>query len=66
MLGVGFAAILQAKPELASSPGRSSGAGVADGVILWIALAAVVMPIWLGAVGFGGATSPQATQTAIC
>ncbi|MFB6236482.1 MAG: hypothetical protein ABEH81_11680 [Halopenitus sp.] len=33
VLGVGFAANLQAKPELASSPGRSIVAGVADGVL---------------------------------
>lgn len=34
--------------------GRTAGTGLVYGTVLWIALAAVVMPIWLGAVGFPG------------
>jgi hypothetical protein len=34
--------------------GRIAGAGLVYGAVLWIVLAAVVMPIWLGAVGFPG------------
>lgn len=35
--------------------GRTVGAGLVYGAVLWAALAAVVMPVWLGAVGFPGA-----------
>lgn len=33
------------------SVGRSAGLGIGYGVVLWVVLAALVMPIWLGAVG---------------
>lgn len=32
--------------------GRAAGAGLVYGAVLWVVLAAIVMPIWLGAVGF--------------
>ena len=35
--------------------GRAAGAGLVYGAVLWIVLAVIVMPIWLGAVGFPGA-----------
>lgn len=34
------------------SAGRSVGLGLAYGVVVWVLLAALVMPVWLGAVGF--------------
>ncbi|WP_224448236.1 histidine kinase [Haloprofundus salilacus] len=51
ILGVVFAAIAGVA-NLGESTGRSAAAGVAYGVVLWVVLAAFVMPIWLGAVGF--------------
>lgn len=53
ILGVVFAAI--AGTTVASGIGRSAVAGLVYGVVLWAVLAALVMPIWLGAVGFAGA-----------
>ncbi|MEF8781353.1 MAG: histidine kinase [Haloferacaceae archaeon] len=50
VLGVAFAAAVEAKPSLASGVGTSVGAGVVYGVILWVVLAAIVMPLWVGAV----------------
>ena len=32
--------------------GTGAGLGVAYGVVVWIVAAAIVMPVWLGAVGF--------------
>ena len=52
VLGVAFAAIIGA------GLGRFSdnvGATIVTGVVLWAVLAALVMPIWLAAVGFAGA-----------
>jgi hypothetical protein len=49
MLGVVFAAIVGALDL--DSPGEQVGAGVAWGVLTWAALAALVMPLWLDAVG---------------
>jgi hypothetical protein len=56
VLSVVFAAILSG--GLASyghSVGASTVAGLVYGVVLWAVLAALVMPIWLGAVGFANA-----------
>lgn len=55
ILGVGFAAIAKARPKYASSVGQSTALGAIYGVVLWVVLAALVMPVWLGAVGFAGA-----------
>lgn len=55
VLGVVFAAVASALPRFTDSPGKSAVLGLAYGAVLWVALAAVVMPIWLGAVGFPGA-----------
>ena len=49
MLGVAFAAIAGAAGV--DSTGKLVGAGVGWGVVTWAVLAAVVMPVWLGAVG---------------
>ncbi|PSP54666.1 histidine kinase [Halobacteriales archaeon QS_1_67_19] len=51
VLGVVFAGIAGAAPQYATSTGRSTALGIAYGVALWIVLAAIVMPIWLSAVG---------------
>ncbi|MBP1923625.1 hypothetical protein J2751_002670 [Halorubrum alkaliphilum] len=55
IIGLGFAAIAGLKPELSESVGTSLGVGAGYGLLVWVALAVIVMPIWLGAVGFGGA-----------
>lgn len=53
VLGVGFAAVAQRlEPE---SLGRSVGVGLVYGVVLWLVLAVLVMPVWLDAVGLANA-----------
>lgn len=52
VLGVVFG-ILAGSTGLERS-GLIVGVGLVYGAALWIALAAIVMPIWLGAVGFPG------------
>ncbi|MFD1646982.1 histidine kinase [Haloarchaeobius litoreus] len=53
ILGVGFAAV--AKQFDLDSLGPSVGTGLAYGVVLWLVLAVLVMPVWLQTVGFAGA-----------
>lgn len=53
VLGVVFG-ILAGRADLERS-GLTVGVGLVYGAALWITLAVVVMPIWLGAVGFPGA-----------
>lgn len=53
ILGVVFGVLVGASGL--SGTGRVAGAGLAYGVVLWVVLAAIVMPIWLGTVGFPGA-----------
>lgn len=53
VLGVVFAAIAGALD--AESTGSLVGLGVAWGVVTWVVLAALVMPLWLSAVGFPNA-----------
>ncbi len=55
VLGVVFAAAAGLKPDLGDSVGASVGAGAGYGLLVWLALAVIVMPIWLSAVGFPGA-----------
>ncbi|MDL5362869.1 histidine kinase [Halalkalicoccus sp. NIPERK01] len=50
VLGVVFGAIVGASDL--SGTGTLAGVGLAYGIVLWVALAAVVMPVWLSAVGF--------------
>jgi uncharacterized membrane protein YagU involved in acid resistance len=50
VLGVAFAGVASAL-DFGDSVGRSAGLGVGYGVVLWVLLAALVMPIWLSAVG---------------
>lgn len=50
VLGVAFGALVGAS-GLAGT-GKLAGAGLAYGVLLWVVLAGLVMPVWLGAVGF--------------
>lgn len=49
VLGAVFAALVAAKPDLTDSTGKSIGAGIAFGVVLWVVLATFVMPAWVGA-----------------
>ncbi len=49
VLGVVFAALAGAAGL--DSTGKLVGAGVGWGVVTWAVLAALVMPVWLGAVG---------------
>ena len=53
VLGVAFVAIVRALEV--DGIGATVGAGVAWGVVTWAGLAALVMPVWLSAVGFPGA-----------
>ena len=55
VIGLGFAAIASLKPDLVDSIGASLGVGAGYGLLVWLALAVIVMPIWLGAVGVPGA-----------
>lgn len=52
VLGVVFGA-LAGRADLTGT-GRTAGAGLVYGAVLWAVLAATVMPIWLGTVGFPG------------
>lgn len=49
VLGVVFAAAV-GQLDL-RSPGRLAAAGVGWGVVTWVGLAAILMPLWLGAIG---------------
>ncbi|TKX55980.1 histidine kinase [Halorubrum sp. SS7] len=51
VLGVAFAALVAVRPALGEGIGRSVGAGAAYGIAVWVALAVLVMPVWLSAVG---------------
>lgn len=52
VLGVVFAALLTITGQSRHGIIRSTALGLAYGVVVWAALAVVVMPIWLSAVGF--------------
>jgi hypothetical protein len=52
VLGVVFAAIMGGLGRFSSSTGASIAVGAVYGIVLWAVLAALVMPIWLAAVGF--------------
>nr|WP_089877280.1 histidine kinase [Halogeometricum limi] len=66
VIGVAFAALLRARPELAETLGRSTAAGAAYGVAVWVVLAVLVMPVWLSAVGFAGAPGlPNISTTSL-
>ncbi|MGQ3329854.1 MULTISPECIES: histidine kinase [Halorubrum] len=51
VLGVGFAALVGLRPSIGGNAAKSLGVGAAYGIAVWIALAVIVMPIWLSAVG---------------
>ncbi len=53
VLGVVFAALARAADLY--TVGRTTAVGVAYGVVVWAALAVLVMPVWLQAVGFPAA-----------
>lgn len=53
VLGAVFAAIMvTAVGRYADSVGANAVAGIVYGIVLWAVLAALVMPLWLQAVGF--------------
>lgn len=54
VFGVVFAALVTVTPlrRYGDSYGRSLVVGAAYGAVLWLVAAAIVMPIWLSAVGF--------------
>jgi len=54
VFGVVFAALVALTPlaDYADRPLALLGVGLAYGAVLWIVAAGIVMPIWLGAVGF--------------
>ena len=54
VFGVVFAALVGVL-GYDDSVGRSAGLGVAYGVVVWVVAAALVMPLWLQAVGFPNA-----------
>ena len=54
VLGVVFAGVANAVGVGENLP-KSVGLGVVYGAVLWVVLAALVMPVWLSAVGFAGA-----------
>lgn len=55
VLGVAFAGLLELADATDWSTAKTVGVGVAFGVALWVALAVLVMPVWLSAVGFPNA-----------
>lgn len=56
VLGVVFAAIIGAGfGRYSDNVGATIGIGAVYGIVLWAVLAALVMPVWLAAVGFAGA-----------
>jgi len=52
VLGVVFAALVERIYPGEHAAGAVAGLGVLWGVVTWIGLAALVMPLWLSAVGF--------------
>jgi uncharacterized membrane protein YagU involved in acid resistance len=51
ILGVVFAGLAGALPGYTDTTLKSAVAGVVYGAVLWVVLAALVMPVWLSAVG---------------
>lgn len=52
VLGVVFAALMGVLGRFSDSVGATIGIGAVYGIVLWAVLAALVMPLWLAAVGF--------------
>ncbi|WP_408959838.1 histidine kinase [Natrinema sp. 74] len=63
VLGVVFAAVLVATGHPDPGIATSSALGLGYGIVVWALLAAVVMPIWLSAVGF--AMAPGVPNVAV-
>lgn len=51
VFGVGFAAVARVSPVDCETSPRSVVAGTGYGVVVWVVAAALLMPVWLGAVG---------------
>lgn len=56
-LGLGFAALVESDVVTVDTWGRCVGLAVLWGIALWVVLAALLMPVWLQAVGFAMAPS---------
>jgi hypothetical protein len=56
VLGLAYVALVRVTPVRDAARGRTGalGLGVAYGVLTTVVLAGLVMPVWLGAVGFAG------------
>ena len=52
ILGVVFATLVERALPGEYAPGAIVGLGIAWGALTWVGLAALVMPLWLSAVGF--------------
>ncbi|WP_435335695.1 histidine kinase [Haloarchaeobius sp. TZWWS8] len=54
IFGLGFAALVRSGPLESATGSLAStvGVGAAYGAVIWLLGAAILMPIWLGAVGF--------------
>lgn len=55
VIGVGFAALCGIALDDDAGLERVIALGVGYGVVIWVVLAAIVMPIWLSSVGFPNA-----------
>lgn len=57
VFGLAFAAVASVGSVrgYVDAPGSGAVLGIGYGVVLWVVAAAVVMPVWLSAVGFPGA-----------
>lgn len=65
VIGVVFAAIVQwaQRNERLGTATNVTLAGLAYGLVEWVVLAVIVLPIWLSAVGFPGAPAVPAINT---
>ncbi|MFW6153232.1 MAG: histidine kinase [Halobacteriota archaeon] len=50
IFGLGYVGIAAAAPSLADRPSTGAVTGVSYGIVVWVLGAAIVMPLWLGAV----------------
>jgi hypothetical protein len=51
VLGVAFAGVLALAEVRGDAPATTIGLGLLYGVVLWVVLAALIMPVWLDVVG---------------
>lgn len=65
VFGIIFATLLRATPlgTVATSQVQTALLGLGYGVLVWIVAAVLLMPVWLSAMGFGGAPSVPNVST---